>query len=43
MSTNGSAERAAARALRRASGGKAAWDKDRTRELFRRFKEEGLI
>ena len=41
MSTNGSAERAAARALRRASGGKAAWDKDRTRELFRRFKEEG--
>ena len=41
MSTNGSAERAAARALRRAAGGKAAWDKDRTRELFRRFKEEG--
>ena len=41
MSTNGSTERAAARALRRASGGKAAWDKDRTRELFRRFKEEG--
>ena len=41
MSTNGSAERAAARALRRASGGKAAWDKDRTRELFRRFKEQG--
>ena len=41
MTTNGSAERAAARALRRASGGKAAWDKDRTRELFRRFKEEG--
>ena len=41
MSTNDSAERAAARALRRASGGKAAWDKDRTRELFRRFKEQG--
>ncbi len=41
MTTNGSAERAAARALRRASGGKAAWDKDRTRELFRRFKEQG--
>ena len=41
MSTNGSVERAAARALRRASGGKAAWDKDRTRELFRRFKEQG--
>ena len=41
MTTNGSAERAAARALRRASGGKAAWDKNRTRELFRRFKEQG--
>ena len=41
MSTNGSAERAAARAARRASAGKAAWDKDRTRELFRRFKGEG--
>ena len=40
MSTNGSAERAAARALRRSAGRKVAWDKDRTRELFRRYKEE---
>lgn len=41
MASKGSAERAAARAARRASFGKAAWDKDRTRELFRRFKQEG--
>ena len=41
MASKGSAERAAARAARRASSGKAAWDKDRTRELFRRFKQEG--
>ena len=41
MTSSGSSERAAARAARRASSGRAAWDKDRTRELFRRFKEEG--
>ena len=41
MASKGSAERAAARAARRASSGKASWDKDRTRELFRRFKQEG--
>ena len=41
MTTNGSAERAAARAARRTAGGKAAWDKDRTRELFRRLKASG--
>ena len=29
------------RRLRRASKGKPAWDKERTRELFRRYKEEG--
>ena len=32
---------AARRRLRRASKGKPAWDKERTRELFRRYKEEG--
>lgn len=32
---------AACRRLRRVSKGKPAWDKDRTRELFRRYKEEG--
>ena len=31
----------ARRRLRRASKGKPAWDKERTRELFRRYKEEG--
>lgn len=31
----------ARRRLRRVSKGKPAWDKDRTRELFRRYKEEG--
>ncbi|WP_418825860.1 RNA polymerase sigma factor SigF [Paratractidigestivibacter sp.] len=31
---------AARRRLRRASKGKPAWDKERTRELFRRYKEE---
>lgn len=41
MSPNGASERVAARAGRRASSGKAVWDKDRTRELFRRFKQEG--
>lgn len=29
------------RALRRSSRGHLAWDKERTRELFRRYKEEG--
>ena len=32
---------AARRRLRRVSKGRPAWDKDRTRELFRRYKEEG--
>lgn len=32
---------AARRRLRRASKGKPAWDKERTRELFRRYKEGG--
>ena len=32
---------AARRRLWRASKGKPAWDKERTRELFRRYKEEG--
>ena len=41
MTSRGSAERAAERAARRASSGREAWDKDRTRELFRRFKQEG--
>ena len=31
---------AASRAGRRSAGRKVAWDKDRTRELFRRYKEE---
>ena len=33
--------KAARRRLRRVSKGKPAWDKERTRELFRRYKEEG--
>ncbi len=41
----GVAEKAAGaksrRRLRRASKGKPAWDKERTRELFRRYKHEG--
>ncbi len=41
----GDAEKAAdaksRRRLRRASKGKPAWDKERTRELFRRYKHEG--
>ena len=32
---------AASRAARRSAGRRVAWDKDRTRELFRRYKEEG--
>ncbi len=40
--TGSAAEASAARRrLRRASKGKPAWDKERTRELFRRYKEEG--
>ena len=31
----------APRAARRTSKGRVAWDKDRTRELFRRYKGEG--
>ena len=41
MTSRGSAERAAERAERRRSAGRVAWDKDRTRELFRRYKDEG--
>ncbi len=33
--------KAARRRLRRVSKGKPAWDKERTRELFRRYKQEG--
>ena len=33
--------RDAPRAARRTSKGRVAWDKDRTRELFRRYKDEG--
>ena len=32
---------ASRRSLRRVSKGKPAWDKERTRELFRRYKQEG--
>ena len=35
------AERASERAVRRPRSGKAAWDKERTRELFRLYKEKG--
>ena len=35
------AERASARRMRRVRSGHTAWDKDRTRELFRRYKQEG--
>lgn len=35
------AERASERAIRRPRSGKAAWDKERTRELFRLYKEKG--
>ena len=41
METRGEAERGAARRARRTRAGRAAWDKDRTRELFRRYKEAG--
>lgn len=34
-------ERASERAVRRPRSGKAAWDKERTRELFRLYKEKG--
>ncbi len=37
----GASDKAARRRLRRVSKGKPAWDKERTRELFRRYKEEG--
>ena len=32
---------AASRAARRSAGRRVAWDKDRTRELFRRYKQDG--
>ena len=35
------AERARHRSLHRTPKGKAAWDKDRTRELFRQYKATG--
>ncbi len=38
---SGASDKAARRRLRRVSKGKPAWDKERTRELFRRYKEEG--
>lgn len=41
MQASDEAARAERRRLRRAARGKAAWDKDRTHELFRRYKEEG--
>ncbi len=40
-STERSQERAEKRLSRRAPKGKQAWDKDLTRELFRRYKQEG--
>ncbi|MDM8271409.1 SigB/SigF/SigG family RNA polymerase sigma factor [Thermophilibacter provencensis] len=41
MESRGGAERASVRRRARARSGQAAWDKDRTRELFRRYKLEG--
>lgn len=41
MTSTDRAERLAPRITRRVPEGKAAWDKDRTRELFRRYKVEG--
>ncbi len=39
--TSASAERRRRRSSARLTHGKLAWDKERTRELFRRYKEEG--
>lgn len=41
MASRARAAHASPRNLRRVPEGKAAWDKDRTRELFRQYKEEG--
>ena len=41
MTSRARAEHAAPRPARRAPQGRVAWDKDRTRELFRRYKEGG--
>ena len=42
VETRGSAQPGGVRARRRAAGsGRAAWDKDRTRELFCRYKQQG--
>ena len=41
MASRVRAAHASPRSLRRVPEGKAAWDKDRTRELFRQYKEEG--
>lgn len=42
MEARGSAQSGGVRARRRAAGsGRAAWDKDRTRELFCRYKQQG--
>ena len=40
-STERSEKRGEKRLSRRAPKGKQAWDKDLTRELFRRYKQEG--
>lgn len=41
MTSRARAEHAAPRPARRAPQGRVAWDKDRTRELFRRYKKGG--
>lgn len=41
MASRARAAQAAPRGLRRVPEGKAAWDKERTRELFRQYKDEG--
>lgn len=41
MPADGALERRRLRREARANRGRLAWDKDRTRELFRRYKEEG--
>ena len=41
MTSRARAGLGATRPQRRASEGRVAWDKDRTRELFRRYKEQG--
>ena len=41
MSSRVDSEQVATRAARRPAEGRAVWDKDRTRELFRRYKRDG--